>query len=50
MILDHSLNSYLNRQGACENDIREENAMLDRINNNIRCLKGKDYGKKVQRD
>lgn len=46
MILDHALNSYLNREYSTQIEINEENKLLDRINNNIKCIKRPGYGRR----
>ena len=39
MMLDHALNYYINRPGVTEQDAREENKLLDRVNDNIKIVK-----------
>lgn len=39
MILDHAIRLYLNRCKASEQDLEDENKLLDRVNNNIKCIK-----------
>lgn len=39
MILDHAIRLYLNRCKATDKDLKEENELLDRVNNNIKCIK-----------
>lgn len=38
-ILEHALRTHINRECATDKDIVEENQLLDRVNNNIRCIK-----------
>lgn len=47
MILDHALNYYINRPHATQRDVNDENDLLDRINDNIKILKGRrQHGEK----
>lgn len=41
MILDHAINNYINRPHATQSDVREENTLLDRVNDNIKTFKGR---------
>lgn len=38
-MLEHALKSYIDRKCATDKDRVDENALLDRVNNNIRCIK-----------
>ena len=47
MILDHALNYYINRPHATQSDVNDENELLNRVNDNIKILKGrKQHGEK----